>query len=262
MNHFCRISLILLSLLHLGTDRGLNAMDYVLYDASQGTLPGTQPWLFYGAAGTANQSLPGTSGTRLTTDLTAQAGWSNTIPILNTFKNAAFPTLSSSDGFAIDWSMQMIAESHTSENRAGTSMILLGSDNKGIEIGFWTNQIWAQTADPLFTKGESTNFVTTASTVNYRLLITDSSYYLFANDAEILSGLTRSYAAFGSAPYTLSNYFFIGDNTTSASATVDIGSIRLITSVPETGITSLIIAAAASMIVMARHRSRPARSDS
>lgn len=260
MNHICRISFLLLSLWSLGAEMRSNAMDYVLYDASLGTLPGTQPWLFYGAAGTATQSLLGTSGTRLTTDLAAQAGWSNTIPILNTFKNANFPTLSSADGFAIDWSMQMIAESHSSVNRAGTSMILLGSDNKGIEIGFWTDQIWAQTADPLFTKGESTNFVTTASSVNYRLLIKDSSYYLFANDAKILSGQTRSYAAFGSAPYTLSNYFFIGDNTTSASATVDIGSIRLITSVPETGITSLIIAAAASVIVLARQRRKSARS--
>ncbi|MBI1322964.1 hypothetical protein GC170_07235 [bacterium] len=258
MNRFCRISLLLLSLWSFGAVGRVCALDYVLYDASLGTLPGTQPWLFYGAAGTATQTLDGTSGTRLTTDLAAQAGWSNTIPVLNTFKNAAFPTLSSSDGFAIDWSMQMIAESHSSGNRAGTSMILLGSDNKGIEIGFWTDQIWAQTSDPLFTKGESTNFVTTASAVNYRLLIKDSSYYLFANDAEILSGQTRSYAAFGSAPYTLSNYFFVGDNTTSASATVDIGTIRLVTSVPETGITSLIIAAAASMIVMARRRSRTA----
>ena len=180
----------------------------------------------------------------------------------NTFKNAAFPTLSSSGGFAIDWSMQMIAESHSSGNRAGTSMILLGSDNKGIEIGFWTDQIWAQTSDPLFTKGESTNFVTTASSVNYRLLIKDSRYYLFANDAEILSGQTRSYAAFGAAPYTLSNYFFVGDNTTSASATVDIGTIRLVTTVPETGVTSLLIAAAASIIVMARRRRHTAGSDS
>lgn len=260
MNQFRRIGFLVLILWSFGTGGRLNAMDYVLYDASLGTLPGSQPWLFYGAAGTATQSSLGTSGTRLTTDLAAQAGWSNTIPVLNTFKNPAFPTLSNVDGFAIDWSMQMIAESHSSVDRAGTSMILLGSDNKGIEIGFWTDQIWAQTSDPLFTKGESTNFVTTASSVNYRLLIKDSSYYLFANDAQILSGQTRSYAAFGSAPYTLSNYFFIGDNTTSASATVDIGSIRLVTSVPETRITSLIIVAAASMIILVRHRRKPARS--
>ncbi len=252
-----RVCLFALILRFGGIGQSL-ATEFVLYDAALGTLPGNQSWLFYAAAGSATQTSLGTSGTRLATDLAAQAGWSNTIPILNSFKNPAFPSLSSTDGFAIDWSMQMITESHTSDNRAGTSMILLGSDNKGIEIGFWSNEIWAQKSDPLFTKGESTNFVTTAASVDYRLLIKDSSYYLFANDTQILTGQTRSYAAFGSAPYTLSNYFFVGDNTTSAAATVDFGSIRLITSVPETGITGLIIATAAAAVVYGRTRRKSA----
>jgi hypothetical protein len=237
-----------------------SSAEFLLYDASSGTLPGTQPWLFYAALGSATQTSLGTSGTRLTTDQAAQAGWSNTIPILNSFKNPAFPALISSDGFAIDWSMQMLSESHSSQNRAGTSIILLGSDNRGIELGFWTDQIWAQTSDPLFTKGESTNFDTTSNSVDYRLLIFGDTYSLYADNVSILTGQTRSYAAFGSAPYTLSNYYFLGDNTTSAGASVDIGSIRLITSVPETGWTGLIVAIVAIFAIVAKRRLAPVRS--
>ena len=229
------------------------AADFLLYDATAGNLPNQQPWLAYGAIGTASQSLV-TGGVRLTTDTAAQAGWSNTLPIINTFKNPSFPALNSAEGFAIDWTMQMIAETHVSNDRAGTSMILLGSDNKGIELGFWTDQVWAQTATPLFTKGESANFDTTAS-VNYRLLIFGDEYSLFAGSSRILTGQTRSYAAFGSAPYTLSNYFFLGDNTTSAAATVNVGSIALVTAVPETKLTgALIVAAAACVIAFGRRR--------
>lgn len=235
------VTALFFGLLSLGRPLPLSAAELLLYDATVGTLPGSQPWLFYGEVGTVTQTLLGTSGTRLTTDLAAQAGWSNTVPILNSFKNPAFPLLDATEGFAIDWSMRMLAENHSSTNRAGTSIILLGSNNHGIELGFWTDQIWAQTSDPLFTKGESVSFDTSAVAVDYRLLILGTNYYLYADEAEILTGQTRSYASFGSTPYTLSNYFFLGDNTTSAGATVEIGSIRLVTAVPETGMTRVII---------------------
>jgi hypothetical protein len=212
------------------------AVDIPLYDASLGTLPENQPWLFYaqdaGGGGAISKALVA-GGTGLTTDNANRAGWSNTIPILNTFKNPAFPSLSPSQGFELSWSMQILAENHASQDRAGTSVILLGSDNHGIELGFWSGEIWAQTSSPLFTHGESVVFNTSSAMVNYRLLISGSNYLLYGNNSQILSGQTRSYAAFGSAPYTLNNYFFIGDNTTSAGASMQMQSIRIITPVPE-----------------------------
>lgn len=238
----------------LASNRSMNAVEITLYDASAGTLPGTQPWLFYAELGTVTQTLLGTTGTRLASDLGSQAGYSNTVPILNTYKNPGFPSLDASQGFAIDWSMRLISETHSSPNRAGTSMILLGSDNMGIELGFWTDQVWAQTSNPLFTKGESVNFDTTSASVDYRLQVNGGNYVLYANQSQILTGQTRSYAAFGSAPYTLSNYFFLGDNTTSAGATVDIGSVRLITPIPETSLTSLIVALAAGAVALRRRQ--------
>lgn len=254
MKTFRPAVLIALTIGWFAFERVAPAVEIQLYDASAGTLPGTQPWLTYGEIGTVTQTLLGTTGTRLTSDLGAQAGWSNTVPILNTFKNPAFPSLDAAQGFAIDWSMRMISETHSSPNRAGTSMLLLGSDNTGIEICFWTDQVWAQTSNPLFTKGESVNFDTTTASVDYRLQVNGGNYVLYANQAQILTGQTRSYAAFGSSPYTLSNFLFLGDNTTSAGATVEIGSVRLITPIPETGLTGIIVALAAGAVALRRCR--------
>ena len=230
----------------------VHASDIMLYDSSAGTLPGNQSWLFYAqdtaSGGTASASLA-TGGTNFSTNNPGRGGCSNTIPILNAYKNASFPTLSSTAGFALDWSMQVASESHNTNDRAGTSVILIGADNQGIELGFWTDQVWAQLASPLFTHGETAALDTSSSSVNYRLEIQGSNYLLYANNSQILNGQTRTYTAFGSAPYTLSNYFFIGDNTTSAGASTNFGSIRLTTPVPEA--SSLLLGVSGLLILVA-----------
>ena len=244
---------------------GLNAAqatDFLLYNASAGTLPESQSWLFYAqdaiGGGTVSKSLVA-SGTSLATNDSGRGGWSNTIPVLNVFKNNNFPSLDPSAGFSLDWSMQVISESHVSTDRAGTSVILLGADNKGIEIGFWTDQVWAQSASPLFKHAESANFDTRAAAVDYHLEIQGSNYLLYANSSLILNGETHTYAAFGSAPYTLSNYFFIGDNTTSAGATTQFGSIHLITPVPEASSLSLSLIGIMALVFACRRQVLPNR---
>jgi hypothetical protein len=220
------------------------AVDIFLYDATLNQFPESQPWLFYAAdsssGGSVSKNLT-VLGTELSTNETARAGWSNTIPILNTWKNPAFPILNPAEGFALEWSMQILSENHNSTDRAGTSLILLGSNGRGIELGFWTHEIWAQNANPLFTHGESAGFDLTAGAHDFRLEIIGDQYLLSSGQNLLLSGITRDYSAFGSAPYSLQNYFFLGDNTTSAGATSQFGSIRLLTNVPETGHTSVII---------------------
>lgn len=233
------ITTLALSLLLLGHPVAIEecfAADILLYDQSLNSLPESQPWLFYAqnlnSTGTVNKTL-NSGGTQIATNSDAQAGWSNTIPLINVWKNAGFPQLDPSSGFALDWTMQVTAENHDSTDRAGFNVILLGNDKRGIELGFWTNEIWAQNASPMFTHGESSVFDTQSSLINYRLEIINQNYQLKAGATTILSGLTRDYSAFGSAPYTLSNYLFMGDDTTSAGATVQLGSIQITTPVPE-----------------------------
>lgn len=230
-----RIAMLVLAFLLAFGQQG-RAVDITLYNAAAGQLPESQPWLFYaqdaGTGGSISKNLV-TAGTSLATNNVGRAGWSNTIPILNIFKNSSFPTLNPAAGYALEWSMQVLTEGHSSNDRAGTSVILLGNDNKGVELGFWADQVWAQSANPLFSHGESALFDTSSSSVQYRLEVQGPAYLLYANGSQILSGPTRSYAAQGSAPYTLNNYLFLGDDTTSAGATTEFGSIRLVTPVPE-----------------------------
>jgi len=97
---------------------------------------------------------------------------------------------------------------------------VLGSDKKGIELGFWTNAVWAQSDSPLFTHAETTNLNTTAAAVDYALSIGPTHYALFTNGVPVLSGPVRDYTAFTGPvdPYETPNFLFFGDNTSSAQA--------------------------------------------
>jgi len=198
-------------------------------------LPSAEPWLVYGfdsITGASQTSVAG--GVRLVTDEAARAGYSNYTVIPTTaLKNPAFPTLHRANGFELSFSLALTAESHTSSDRAGFSVILLGSDAKGIELGFWQNEIWAQNAG--FIHGESIAF-NTVPTQEYKLRILNDNYTLSQGASQLLTGNLRSYGS--SQPYSLSNYIFLGDNTTSAQASALIGTINLesnLASVPEPG---------------------------
>ena len=73
-----------------------------------------------------------------------QAGWSQVLG----------PGLDRAKGFALLFSAQLDAETHKNTNRAGFSVILLADDKQGIELGFWTDTIFAQSDAPLFTRAE------------------------------------------------------------------------------------------------------------
>jgi hypothetical protein len=228
-----------------------NAELVTLYDGSG--LPSGQPWLIFGNdfQGVASQtSVAG--GVQLITDHTARAGYSNYIPLPTpTLKNAAFPTLDRSLGFELGFRVQLNSESHLSNSRAGYSVLLLGSDAKGIEIGFWTDQIWAQNVG--FTQGESLTIDTTIAR-DYRLQIVNDTYQLLNGNQSLLSGAVRDYGS-PAVPYDLPNYVFLGDNTTSARADVLQGAITLqsnLSSVPEP--TSLLLLGAVGIGWSVRQR--------
>jgi hypothetical protein len=94
------------------------------------------------------------------------------------------------------------------------SLIVITSDLQGIELAFWTDRVWAQSG-PSFTKAEEGFIDTTAALTDYRLRIVGNAYQLSVAGSTIVSGPLRSYASFG-APYTIANFMFFGDDTTSA----------------------------------------------
>ena len=148
--------------------------------------------------------------TVLTTTAPERAGFSIFSPI----------TLDRSSGYQVTFDLQLAAESHSSNDRAGLSVIVLGSDHMGIELGFWTplgspvNEVWAQNAG--FTHGEGAVFDTTQRTL-YTLTVSGNSYDLTAGGTQLITGALRDYSGFG-LPYTLPDFIFVGDDTFSADA--------------------------------------------
>lgn len=153
-------------------------------------------------------------------------------------------TLDRDPGFSVHFTVQLKDEDHPLSDkngdgvgdRAGFSIIVLSSDTRGIELGFWENEVWAQndgSAEPppndntLFTHGEGAAFDTSSGLTEYDLQIFGDTYALESGGNQILTGPLRDYRAFGQFPYILSNFMFLGDDTTSASATIRLSSVSL-----------------------------------
>ncbi|MCP4362122.1 MAG: hypothetical protein GY796_29290, partial [Chloroflexi bacterium] len=166
----------------------------VLYDGTAGGTPGTQNWLAYVVVGAATQAEVG-GVTTLNTTLAGNgtyAGYPN-----NAAPNfGSYPAMNRQDGYELKFTVQLVTEIHANNDRAGFSVIMLGDDLEGIELGFWPNEIWAQHDDSsgsMFTHAEGVTFDTTAALTNYRLAFLNDSYTLYADDIPILTGLLRNY---------------------------------------------------------------------
>lgn len=205
----------------------------ILYDGNG--LPSSQSWLAFGSdapisGGSASQTAV-SGGVSLVTDNAVSAGYTN----FSAPNNAMFPTLDRANGFQLNFTAQVISESHVSNDRAGFSVILLGSDRRGIELAFWEDEIWAQT--PAFMRGDGVGWNTTVRT-DYGLTIQDDSFTLTQGGMSLLTGVVQDYSASGTFPYTLPNFVFLGDDTSSAAANIVLGPIALqsnLSAVPEPG---------------------------
>ncbi|XHX77978.1 MAG: hypothetical protein RBJ76_26680 [Stenomitos frigidus ULC029] len=232
-----------------------------LYNRSLGGLPNSQGWLDYTTL-QATSAFPGTGNgsqtlvngsTRLVSDAASYTGYSNytvnTSNLLNpslTLVNSGFPVLDRNNGFRINFDVQINSESHNNDNRAGFSIVVISNDLQGIELGFWTNQIWAQqVTGNVSTRStnptENVNRNTTVFT-HYNLVVQGSGYQLYANNLQtlLLSGFLTDYRAFSPQvpplpfpvsppnPYQTPNLLFFGDDTTSAGADVTLGNIAVI----------------------------------
>lgn len=201
----------------------------ILFDGSLETALNQQGWAYltnplFGAQ--ASQTV-NPSGTLLDTraPIGEQAGYFS-------FNLPGNILINSNEGFGLRFIVNLRDEQHTSENRAGFSVLVIDQQLRAIELGFWKNRIWAQHDDPLFTQAESTEFYTQSET-HYYLYLLQEHYHLFANNQLILQGDLRDYTAFNSNidPYETANLIFLGDNAGAAGALAQISYIAI--SAPE-----------------------------
>lgn len=194
----------------------------VLYDADLGTLPSAQGWSYAALPGTAQQTLL-EGAVRLDTALSQreQAGYA---------RQASAP-LDRTTGFALSFTVRILSEAHSSPHRAGFSVILLAHDRRGIELGFWIDRVFAQADAPLFTHGEEAALEARDAAVDCVVGVRGDRYRLFANGTPLLEGSVRDYTPFVGLldPYETPDFIFLGDDTTSAGASVEIGRVTLVT---------------------------------
>ncbi|HQR06313.1 MAG TPA: hypothetical protein PLN21_05800 [Gemmatales bacterium] len=203
-----------------------------LYNETLGNFPGDQGWLQYLANTFTNATqtyVPG-QGTELVTTNGVSAGYFNKNYFTGSYINSAFPTLDRNIGFRISWDLLIHSETHSNPNRAGFSVIALSNDKLGIELGFWSNEIWAQSGSD-FQHAEGMTFTTTNQT-HYDLTLQGTSYALFANGVSVLTGALRDYSSFG-VPYSYNNFLFLGDDTSLNDADITLGRVSLISAIPE-----------------------------
>lgn len=218
----------------LGISLAAAAPAAVLYDASGLAMPHQAPWgwTLGGAGATVTAPSAGSPFTRLdsTAAMAAQHGWTRLAPF----------ALDNVAGYDVTFDLRVDQESHANNDRAGVSVIVLGSDKRGIELSFWTNEVWAQNDSPLFTHGEGAAFDTTAAGSGigglrrYRLHVSGGNYTLFAEGSALFGGALRDYTAFAGFPdpYETPNLLWVGDDTTSAGASADFSYFET-TAVPE-----------------------------
>lgn len=207
----------------------------VLYDASNLALPQNSPWTWslLGAGATVTGPSAGSTYSRLdsTAANAAQEGWTQIAPF----------ALDNSAGYDVTFDVRVNQENHASNDRAGLSLIVLGQDHKGIELSFWSNQIWAQADSPLFTHAEGAAYDTTAAGSgvgglrHYVLHVAGGNYSLTAEGSTLFGGAIRDYSAFSGFPdpYETANFLWVGDDTTSAGASSDLSYYAVAPATPE-----------------------------
>lgn len=195
--------------------------------------PDKQGWTYLGTQILTSPSAQATSGGTIldTGNISNYSGYFYNNPLVDV-------KLDRAKGYSITFSVKINAETHSKDNRAGCSLIVISNtlagetQPYGIEIAFFKDKIWAQ--DSTFTTpnpAESASFNTQADGINYNLIVQGDKYQLFASGSvtPIITGKLRQYSFTPPAgfpnPYKIPNLIFIGDNTTSATANVTIKNV-------------------------------------
>jgi hypothetical protein len=223
-----RSALLTASLLGLGIcAESIRAAEIVLYDSSTNQPPNSPAW---------NWTVSEDGGTLLTPSasvIRTTAGGLTTLDTINPASDRAgygrllapAVNLDRAAGYTLRFEVQVLGEVHTSNDRAGFSILHTASDGRGLELGFWMDRVWAQSDSPLFTHGEEQPLDATDRQL-YTLTVLNNTYSLSSPGMATLSGPLRDYSSFG-LPYTLPNFLFLGDNTTSGEAATRIAFISV-----------------------------------
>jgi hypothetical protein len=141
-------------------------------------------------------------------------------------KPIGYAPLDRATGYQVLFTVEVLSETHVSPDRAGFSILVIGSDLRGIELGFWDNEVWAQEGGSLhpFTHAEGAIFTPT-DLIEYCLSVLGNQYTLNADGVAVLSGPLRDYTQAPPPPlplnpYTTANLIFLGDDTSSAQAKI------------------------------------------
>jgi hypothetical protein len=216
----------------------------VLYDGAKNNRPDQQGWRYLEAGGS---TTPIFSGGATTLDTSSSKGISaGYFAAKGGFfgSSAPVPALDRAIGYTVSFTVQVELEDHAgsdknndgTDDRAGFSLIVISSDKRGIELGFWADRVWAQEggsavppAGTLFTQAEHAPFDTQSARTPYALAIQGETYTLSSNDTPILSGKLRDYSAFVGLtdPYETPNLIFLGDDTSSASAKIQLAYVAV-----------------------------------
>lgn len=206
-----------------------------LYDGARGTTPDRQGMAFITrplVGALAAQAYADGATTLDTTPAQAeQAG----------YFGRQVPALDRAAGFSLVFRLQVLEEQHTSvdhngdglADRAGLSVIVLGDDLRGIELGFWADEVWAQDdgvgGGQLFTHAEGAA-LDTGRIRSYELRVEGDAYTLLADGDALLTGPLRDYTAFGGPinPYKTPNLVFLGDDSANGSARVRLVSAAVV----------------------------------
>lgn len=197
----------------------------VLYDGALGNRPDDQGFTFLAFPSLSPSISDGATILNTFSDKNIFAGYFS--------KPSALLVLDRALGYTVSFTVQVELEDHAGSNknndnledRAGFSVIVLSSDKRGIELGFWKDLIWAQeggSGSTLFTQAEGGAFDTQSARIGYVLTVQGDGYTLSGNGTPILSGKLRDYSAFvgPTDPYETPNLIFLGDDTSSASAKI------------------------------------------
>lgn len=204
----------------------LPASAQVIFDGLLGTNPAAQGWTS-GGIGVFSETQEANAVVFDTTPFNAtMAGYSWNQSLLN--RNT---------GAVVRFDVQLLQESHIRVDRAGFSVIALTQDKKGIELGFWGNRIWAQ--EQGFTQAEGVAFDTLSSLTAYTLELQGNAYRLRVGGQPILTGALRDYSGFG-APYTVPNFLFLGDDTSSGQGRFRLRQVAVNAPEPAAGVLALL----------------------
>ncbi|MFN8454920.1 MAG: hypothetical protein U0401_09680 [Anaerolineae bacterium] len=217
---------LLFSLLPLVTVFGASL---TLYDGAQNSFPDNQGFVVFPPFSVVSATETLTTGGVIfdtTPNISEKIGYLS--------RDNLMPVLDRIYGYTVTFAVQVITETHANNNRAGFSIIVVSNDLEGIELGFWTDQVWAQEGGnpPVFTHAEGIS-ITNTSVTSYQLAIKGNSYILFNDTTEILTGNLRNYSTCGSCglfnPYVVPNLLFLGDDTTSAKAKIKLAYVSITT---------------------------------